>query len=99
MDVGVKVSYDELGELSTQLRNIVGEFEDAGGRRKDLENAVDRPYGKGELKDAAHDFEGRWDDRRKRLMESCKGVADHVDGVIQGFQEFDVEAAQKSESE
>ena len=32
-------------------------------------------------------------------MENCKGVADDVDGVIQGFKEFDVEAAQKSESE
>jgi hypothetical protein len=96
--VGVKVSYDDLGDLSTQLRNIIDEFEHAGGRRRDLEGAVDQPYGKSELKDAAHDFEGRWDDRRKRLMDSCKTVADHLDGVIKGFQDFDVDAASRSEN-
>ena len=99
MDVGVKVSYDELGDLSTQLKNIVDEFENAGSRRRDLEDAVDRPYDKSELKDAANDFEGRWDDRRKRLMENCKGVAEHIDSVIEAFKDFDVEAASKSESE
>lgn len=94
--MSVKVSYDDLGELSTQLNSIIDEFEHAGSRRRDLEGAVDRPYGLGDLKDAAHEFEGRWDDRRKRLMDSCKGLAEHVDSVIEAFQEFDEEAGNRT---
>lgn len=94
--MGVKVNYDDLGGLSTQLKSIVDEFEHAGGRRRDLEDAVDRPYGLSDLKDAAHDFESRWDDRRKRLMDSCKGLAKHVDDVIQAFQDFDEEAGNRT---
>lgn len=94
--MSVKVSYDDLGDLSTQLKSIIDEFEHAGSRRRDLESAVDRPYDLGDLKDAAHEFEGRWDDRRKRLMDSCKGLAEHVDGVIKGFQGFDEEAANRT---
>ncbi|PRB02700.1 flagellar protein FlgN [Microbacterium sp. MYb64] len=92
--MGVKVRYDELGGLSTELDHIVKEFEDAGSRRRDLKDAVGDPYGDGALRDAADDFEGRWDDRRKALIENCKTVKDHVDGVIQGFKDFDVKAAQ-----
>ncbi|MFL0565551.1 hypothetical protein [Microbacterium sp. 179-I 1D1 NHS] len=95
--MSVKVSYAELGELQTQLTSIIGEFENAGARRRDLEGAVGSPYGKNDLKDVAHDFEGRWDDRRKRLMESCKAVADQVKGLVEGFQEFDVEAGSRTE--
>ena len=94
--MSVKVSYDDLGALSTQLKSIIDEFEHACNRRRDLEGAVDRPYELGDLKDAAHDFEGRWDDRRKRLMDSCKGLAEHVDGVIEGFQDFDEEAGNRT---
>jgi hypothetical protein len=96
--VGVKVSYDDLGDLSTQLKHIIDEFESAGSRRRDLEDAVETPYDKDDLKDAAHDFEGRWDDRRKRLMDNCKGVAEHLDGVIAAFKGFDEDAARKSEN-
>jgi hypothetical protein len=32
-------------------------------------------------------------------MENCKGVAEHIDSVIEAFKDFDVEAASKSESE
>ena len=97
-NVGVRVSYDDLGGLSTQLKNIVDEFESAGSRRRALQDAVDTPYDKNELKDAADNFEGRWDDRRKRLMDSCKTVADHLDSVIEAFKDFDEEAASKSEN-
>jgi hypothetical protein len=94
--VGVKVNYDDLGGLSTQLKSIIDEFEHAGSRRRDLEDAVDRPYDLGDLKDAAHEFEGRWDDRRKRLMDSCKGLAEHVDSVIKAFKDFDEEAGNQT---
>lgn len=93
--MGVKVKFDELQQLVTQLRSVVDEFEHAGSRRRELQGAVGRPYGENQLHDAADDFEGRWDDRRKNLMENCKGLADHVDDVVQGFKDFDADAASK----
>ncbi|MDR2998052.1 MAG: hypothetical protein LBU78_08025 [Microbacterium sp.] len=92
--MGVKVKYDELGGLSTELEHIVKEFEDAGSRRRDLKDAVGDPYDDGRLRDVADDFEGRWDDKRKALIENCTTLKDHVDGVIKGFKDFDEKAAQ-----
>ena len=94
----VKLKYDDLDALQTALKNIVAEFEAAGSRRDDLAEAVGRPYGEDALRDAADDFEGRWDDKRKTLMDNCKKVAEHLEGVIKGFKDFDVEAAKKSEN-
>ena len=93
--MSVKVRYGDLEQLVTQLRAVVDEFEHAGSRRRELQSAVDRPYGESQLHDAADDFEGRWDDRRKNLMENCKGLADHVDDVLVAFKEWDTEAAAK----
>lgn len=93
--MSVKVNYDDLEQLVTQLRDVVGEFEQAGSRRRQLQDAVARPYGESALYDAADDFEGRWDDRRKNLMENCKGLADHVDDVLVAFKDWDAEAAAK----
>ncbi len=42
----------------------IEEFEHAGSRSNDLESAVGSPYGERALRDAASDFEGRWDDRQ-----------------------------------
>lgn len=94
--MGVKISYQELGALGTQLGAIIDEFDHAGARRQDLEDAVARPYGNGQLKDAAHEFESRWDDRRQRLTESCRTVAEHLAAVIEGFQSFDEDAAKET---
>lgn len=91
--MGVKIRYDELGGLSTELGDIVTEFENAGSRRGDLKDAVGNPYDDGALRDVADDFEGRWDDRRKALIENCKDLKAHVDGVIKGFQDFDQKAS------
>ena len=98
MGDGVKLRYGDLEPLQTELKNIIDEFEHAGSRSNDLESAVGSPYGESELRDAASDFEGRWDDRRKKLMDNCKKVEEHVAAVIQGFQDFDRDAASKSEN-
>ncbi|GLJ78323.1 hypothetical protein [Microbacterium imperiale] len=99
MGNGVKVNYSELEPLRTELNNIISEFESAGARRRDLEHAVGSPYGESALRDAASEFERRWDDRRKQLTENCQAVADHLETVITGFQDFDADMATKFESE
>lgn len=94
--MGVKLDYDALDKLSSELKAIVEEFDKAGSRRNSLEEAVARPYGLGDLHDAADDFEGRWDDRRKQLKENCEKLAQHVDDVVQGFKDFDEKAGSKT---
>jgi len=91
--VGVKVSYDRLGELYTNLLAISTEFDEASNRRSDLQSDVDRPYGRGELRDLAGDFESQWDDRRNKLNEGLKKVSEHTKAILDGFGDFDTEAA------
>jgi hypothetical protein len=98
MGDGVKLKYGDLEPLQKELENVIGEFEHAGSLSNNLEDAVGSPYGKRELRDAADDFEGRWDDRRKKLMDNCVKVKDHVAAVIKGFQDFDRDAATKSQN-
>ncbi|MGF3057539.1 hypothetical protein [Microbacterium sp. YY-01] len=97
--MGVKIKYSELEPLKAELESIIDEFDHAGARRKDLMGAIKTPYGESALRDAADDFEGRWDDRRKRLMGNCETVRDYVESIIQGFQEFDEEAGSMTESD
>lgn len=91
--MSVKISYDELGELYTNLLAISTEFDEASARRRDLEDAVDRPYGKGELRSVTADFEKQWDDRRNKLNEGLKKVTDRAKTVLEGFGDFDVQMA------
>lgn len=99
MSTGVKVRYDELDNLRSELTLVVTEFDEAGARRRALENGVGRPYGFADLHTVAGDFEGRWNDRRNRLRENCQNVADHVRDIVEGFQQGDAEmGAQFDES-
>ncbi|MGM1017076.1 MAG: flagellar protein FlgN [Actinomycetota bacterium] len=91
--MGVKVSYDRLGALYTNLLAISSEFDEAASRRSDLQSDVDRPYGRSELRDLAGDFESQWDDRRNKLNEGLKKVSEHTKAILDGFGDFDTEAA------
>src|SRR6478735_9117525 len=91
--MSVKVSYDELGMLYTNLLAISTEFDEASARRSDLEDAVDRPYDRDELRGLAGKFEKQWDDRRSKLNEGLKAVTDRAKTVLEGFGDFDVQAA------
>jgi len=91
--MSVKISYDELGALYTNLLAISTEFDAASARRSDLEDAVDRPYGRGELRSVTADFEKQWDDRRSKLNEGLKKVTDRAQTVLQGFGDFDLQMA------
>lgn len=95
----VKVSYSQLEPLQKALGEIIEEFEKAGSRSHSLQDAVREPYGERKLRDAAGEFEGRWDDRRKALADNCKTVAEHLDAVIKGFKDWDQQAADKFDQE
>lgn len=93
----VYITYDELSDVDNWLKNIIEEFKEAEHRQDDLKEAIGKPFGKGELSDLEHDFEGRWDDRRNKLRGDLEKVQQHVDGVIKGFQKWDKESTQKKE--
>lgn len=94
----VLITFDELLALRQQLDEIIVELESAGDRSNELEAAIGAPYGRGELRSKAGDFEGRWNDKRVDLARDMTKVRDHVQGVLEGFAEFDEEASLKLEA-
>ena len=93
--VGVKISYDELGALYTDLLAIRSEFDEASARRSDLQDSIDRPYGFGALRDAAGAFESQWDDRRNKLNQGLEAVTERAKTVLEGFGDFDLQVAEE----
>lgn len=94
----VLITFDELLALRQQLEAIVAELESASDASNDLEAAIARPFDRSDLRDRAGDFEGRWNDKRVDLVRDMTRVRDHVQGVLEGFAEFDEEAASKLEA-
>jgi hypothetical protein len=95
-DVGI--NFGQLGEVREQLDAIITEFANAGALAEALEAAIATPYGRSELRDKAGDFESRWSNKRSSLQEELTGVRDHVEGVLEGFQEMDDEMAMMFEN-
>lgn len=93
------VNLDQLGEVKEQLDAIIDEFERAASNSDALERAIGSPFDRDALKNAANDFEGRWDLSRAQLKDDLSGVRDHVDAVIQGVTEADAEMAIGLEAE
>jgi|SRR5690606_29632714 hypothetical protein len=91
--MSVKVSYDQIGGLYTNLLATQTEFDAAAQRRSDLAQDIAQPYGQNDLRAAATDFESQWDDRRKKLNEGLQSVIDRAKTVLEGFGDFDLEAA------
>ena len=96
--MNVRVNYDDLEFLRDHLDSIVEEFNAASQRRADLAEAIDQPWGHNRLMQKSNEFETQWDDRRKALREGIEGVSKHVKGVLEGFKEFDTEAASQFEN-
>ncbi|WP_026374185.1 hypothetical protein [Agrococcus lahaulensis] len=94
----VLITFDELLALRQQLDAIIVELESAGDRSSELEAAIGTPYGRWELRSNAGDFESRWNDKRVDLARDMTKVRDHVQGVLEGFAEFDEEASLKLEA-
>src|SRR5690606_20730631 len=86
---------DHLNRLNGSLKQIIVEVEGAEERTDALQNMIDRPDGRSELRDRTHDFEGGWDDRRNALIEKLSGIQAAVESTCSGWQEFDAEAAQQ----
>ena len=95
----IYITLDTLRTTSTQLKEIVDEFENAVSSSEALESDIGRPFGRSELKDQAEDFEERWDIQRDKLKDGLSDVREHVDAVIEGVEKWDAETAIALESE
>jgi len=89
----VYIKLDELEQVVTMLGSIITEFDKATSKSEALEAAIGDPFGRGDLKDKAKDFEERWDDKRNELKDSLEKVKEHVDGVVKGVSDWDSETA------
>lgn len=98
MGDGVLIKYDELKGVDDALKAIVEELKQASKRTDELEQAIGKPYGKSALKDAAHEFEGGWNDRRNALLEDIEKVQQHVAGVLEGFAQWDSDTSNEMSS-
>jgi len=97
MAEGIWVKYDELSRVNDQLKSIVEELNEAASRTDAVEEAVGTPYGKNRLRQRVHDFEGRWDDKRKELSGDIDKVQKHVQGVLDGLKDWDQQTASEME--
>lgn len=95
-DVSIKIA--ELDTVATSLSKIVEEFEQASSRADKLEDAIGDPFGRNELREAAEDFEDRWNNKRDELKDALQDIQEHVKGVVDGFQNWDSETALAFES-
>lgn len=89
----IYISLDQLEKVVTQLEAITEEFDNATSNSEALEEAINKPFGDGRLRDKARDFEERWDDKRGELNDGLKGIRDHVKGVVDGVNDWDAETA------
>ncbi|WP_374315701.1 hypothetical protein [Microbacterium sp.] len=99
MSDGVDIPLESMDQLNQALKAIVVEFDEAGSRTGSLLEAIGRPFGRGELRDEADDFEGRWDDKRETLRGHLVKLQEQVEGVRDGWADFDRELAAQMEPE
>lgn len=94
----VFISLDRLETMSSQLGEIIEEFESAEDRSEELQDAIDTPFSRADLQDLADEFEDRWDLERDQLKDGLTEIRDHLDAVIEGVEEWDSETALSLES-
>jgi hypothetical protein len=97
MSDGVDMPLSSMEELNSALKDIIVEFEDAGGKTDALVDAIGRPFGRGELRDAADEFEGAWDDKRETLKGHLHELQERVEGVKTSWEQFDADLAKQLE--
>ncbi len=93
----VDLDFDDLQKVAEDLGAFVKEFEDIGDTTDEVQDAVGRPHGRGELRSRVGDFESGWDGNREVILDSLKNIHDHVKAIIDGFTETDQKLATPSE--
>ncbi|GAA1060414.1 hypothetical protein [Agromyces bracchium] len=98
MGDGVEIPLSSMQELDQALKDIVVEFDEAGGRTGRLVEAIRRPMGRSGLCDAADEFEGAWDDKRETLKGHLVELQQRVEAVKDGWASLDRDLAAQLET-
>jgi len=86
----------DLERLTTAhegLRASITAFTEAASFTDGIEQAIQRPDGRGALRDRAHDFEGAWNDKRDALAENLQNITDQLQSILDGWNEWDCATA------
>lgn len=78
-----------LGELQRDLTTVHSTLEKAHKRV----DASDDAIGSGTVQDALHDFDHRWGDKRDKMSESTKALADMLGSSVETYTETDEQLA------
>jgi len=89
----ILISVSTLEALNVALKRILVEFDSVGPSTGRLQEAIDRPAGRSELRERTREFESGWDDRRSALVEKLSGVQSALESTCSGWVDFDTELA------
>jgi hypothetical protein len=89
----IMLDRERLRTANEGLVNSIAEFTDAAKNNDALENSIGRPDDRGSLRDKASDFESSWNAKREALLENLTGIQEHLQGILDGWDTMDTEAA------
>jgi len=85
----LKVDLDEVDLVTTNLASIVRRLESAQADSHALADAIPVT----ELANASTDFAGKWDDRRKELIEQVTQLQQEAKAFVDAFTDVDSQLA------
>lgn len=94
----VVLRWTQLLELVENLQLIRDELESADSNADTLQGALGAPFNRAGLGESVKDFEDRWKYKRTMLAKDLETLHEHTKAVKEGFENFDIEAAQQFEA-
>lgn len=89
----IMLDLERLREARTGLRASIEAFSEAASFTDGIERAIGRPDDRGSLRDKAHDFEGKWNDKRDALAENLQNIEEQLSSIVDGWTEWDSQTA------
>lgn len=93
----IMLDLEQLKAAQSGLVSSISEFEAASDTNDDLEGAVGRPDGRGDLLNQVIDFEVAWRDKRGTLKENLENIKKQLTSIIDGWDEWDTTTARDLE--
>lgn len=93
----IMLDLEQLKAAQSGLVSSISEFEAASDTNDDLEDAVGRPDGRGDLLNQVIDFEVAWRDKRGTLKENLENIKKQLTSIIDGWEEWDTTTARDLE--
>ena len=95
----VYLNTQELDEVVANLDVSIAEFDEATSVSSGMQDAVGRPDDRGSLRGRLADFENDWNNTRDDLKEQLEQIRQHLQDIIDGWREWDAEAAAAMQSD